>query len=66
MMKQKICPKKQTTVKAIQLQAKIATLVTAFSRVRKGLEPIAPKTDLGYAANFLYMLSGEEPEDNRN
>ena len=50
-------------LKAIKLQAKIPTLVTAFSRVRKGLEPVAPKSDLGYAANFLYMLSGEVPED---
>lgn len=49
--------------KAIKLQAKIATIVTAFSRIRKGQEPIAPKTDLGYAANFLYMLTGEQPED---
>ncbi|WP_313891596.1 citrate synthase [Psychrobacillus sp.] len=49
-------------LKAIQLQAKVSTLVTAFSRVRKGLEPVAPKTDLGYAANFLYMLYGEMPE----
>lgn len=49
--------------KAIKLQAKVATIVTAFSRVRKGLEPIAPKPELGYAANFLYMLNGEEPED---
>lgn len=47
--------------KAIRLQAKIATVVTTFSRVRKGLEPIAPKPELGYAANFLYMLTGEEP-----
>ena len=50
-------------LKAIKLQAKIPTLVTAFSRVRKGLEPVAPKTDLGYAANFLYMLHGELPQD---
>lgn len=49
--------------KAINLQAKIATIVTAFSRVRKGLEPVAPRADLGYAANFLYMLSGKEPEE---
>lgn len=49
--------------KAIKLQAKIATIVTAFSRIRKGQEPVAPKTDLGYAANFLYMLTGEEPQD---
>ncbi|BAQ11737.1 citrate synthase [Bacillus sp. OxB-1] len=48
--------------KAIKLQAKVATIVTAFSRIRKGLEPIAPKPELGYAANFLYMLNGEEPE----
>lgn len=48
--------------KAINLQAKIATVVTAFSRVRKGLEPVEPRADLGYAANFLYMLSGQEPE----
>ncbi|MEK3980945.1 citrate synthase [Psychrobacillus sp. FSL K6-2836] len=50
-------------LKAIKLQAKIPTLVTAFSRVRKGQEPVAPKTDLGYAANFLYMLHGELPQD---
>ncbi|MHA6260653.1 citrate synthase [Sporosarcina sp. CAU 1771] len=49
--------------KAIKLQAKIATIVTAFSRIRKGLEPVAPKPELSYAANFLYMLSGEEPKD---
>ncbi|MDZ5712448.1 citrate synthase [Jeotgalibacillus haloalkalitolerans] len=49
--------------KAIRLQAKIATIVTAFARIRKGQEPIAPKADLSFAANFLYMLNGELPED---
>ena len=48
--------------KAIRLQAKIATVVTAFARIRRGQEPITPKPELGYAANFLYMLSGKEPE----
>ncbi|WP_059171378.1 citrate synthase [Bacillus sp. FJAT-27445] len=48
--------------KAIRLQAKIPALVTAFARIRKGLEPIAPRKDLGFAANFLYMLTGKEPE----
>jgi citrate synthase len=48
--------------KAIRLQAKMATLVTTFARVRKGLEPVAPREDLSFAANFLYMLSGKEPE----
>lgn len=47
--------------KAIRLQAKIPAIVTAFSRIRKGLEPIAPRKDFGYAQNFLYMLNGNEP-----
>ncbi|MGM9924599.1 MAG: citrate synthase [Bacillus sp. (in: firmicutes)] len=47
--------------KAIRLQAKIPTIVTAFSRIRKGLEPVSPRKDLSFAANFLYMLSGQEP-----
>ncbi|WP_075982542.1 citrate synthase [Bacillus massilinigeriensis] len=49
--------------KAIRLQAKIPTIVTAFARIRKGLEPVAPRKDLSFAANFLYMLTGEEPKD---
>ncbi|TFE00942.1 citrate synthase [Jeotgalibacillus salarius] len=49
--------------KAVRLQAKIATIVTAFARIRKGQEPVAPKNDLSFAANFLYMLNGEMPED---
>jgi citrate synthase len=48
--------------KAIRLQAKMPTIITSFSRVRKGLQPIAPKKDLSYAANFLYMLTGQEPD----
>ncbi|MBO8177240.1 citrate synthase [Aeribacillus pallidus] len=49
--------------KAIRLQAKIPTIVTAFSRIRKGLEPVAPRKDLSFAANFLYMLTGNEPDE---
>ncbi len=48
--------------KAIRLQAKLPTLVAAFSRIRKGQEPVSPRADLSIAANFLYMLSGKEPE----
>jgi len=48
--------------KAIRLQAKVPTVVTAFARIRKGLEPVAPRKDLSFAANFLYMLSGKEPD----
>src|SRR5690554_3078893 len=48
--------------KAIRLQAKIPTIVTTFARIRKGLEPVEPRKDLSFAANFLYMLTGEEPD----
>jgi citrate synthase len=48
--------------KAIRLQAKMPAIVATFARVRKGLEPIAPRQDLNFAANFLYMLTGKEPE----
>ena len=48
--------------KAVRLQAKMPAIITTFARVRKGLEPIAPRTDLSFAANFLYMLTGKEPD----
>lgn len=47
--------------KAVRIQAKIATIVTTFARLREGKEPIQPRSDLSFAANFLYMLTGEEP-----
>ncbi|MFC0270273.1 citrate synthase [Metabacillus herbersteinensis] len=49
--------------KMIRLQAQIPTIVTTFARVRKGLDPITPRTDLTMAANFLYTLTGEEPSE---
>jgi citrate synthase len=49
--------------KALRIQAQIPTIVTAFSRIRQGKEPVKPNSDLSFAANFLYMLKGEEPND---
>lgn len=49
--------------KAYRLIAQFATIVAAFDRIRNGHEPIAPRSDLSHAANFLYMLSGEVPND---
>lgn len=49
--------------KALKLQAQLPTIVTAFSRIREGKEPLAPRSDLSFAANFLYMLTGEEPSE---
>ena len=48
--------------KAIRLQAKVATIVTAFARIRQGKDPVAPRKDLSYAENFLYMLNDREGE----
>lgn len=47
--------------KAIRLQAKVPGIVAAFSRIRKGLDPVEPKEEYGIAENFLYTLNGEEP-----
>ncbi|MFB9234214.1 citrate synthase/methylcitrate synthase [Plantactinospora siamensis] len=38
------------------------TLLTALHRLRAGEEPVEPRDDLGYAANYLYMLTGREPD----
>lgn len=44
-----------------KLLAQFPTLTAAFERVRRGLEPVAPRSDLSLAGNFLYTLTGEEP-----
>ena len=46
----------------IRLLAKIPTMVAAFQLMRKGNDPVQPRDDLGYAANFLYMLKEQEPD----
>lgn len=47
--------------KALQLFAKIPTIIAADYRTRKGLEVIAPKKDLSFSANFFHMCFGEVP-----
>ncbi|MDB4950215.1 MAG: citrate synthase [Gemmatimonadetes bacterium] len=51
--------------KAILLTAKMPTLTAAFERIRNGKEPVAPRAGLSMAANFLYMLNGEEADEIR-
>ncbi len=46
----------------IRLLAKIPTMVAAFQLMRKGNDPVQPRDDLDYAANFLYMLNEQEPD----
>ncbi|ELZ19395.1 2-methylcitrate synthase/citrate synthase II [Haloterrigena salina JCM 13891] len=52
-----------TMRKGRRITAKIPTALAAFERYRLGEEPVDPHPDLGLAANFLYMLTGEEPSD---
>jgi citrate synthase len=44
--------------RAIGLVARAATIVAAYARLRRGLDPVAPDPTLGHAANYLYMLEG--------
>ena len=43
--------------KAIRLQAQIPTIVAAFARIRKGLEPIAPKSRFKFCSKFLIYVN---------
>ena len=49
--------------KAIRLVAKLATVVAAWERIRNDQEPIDPDPNLSHAANFLYMMKGEVPDE---
>src|SRR5688500_9623324 len=46
---------------AIKLTAQFPTLVATAERIRRGLEPVQPNSQLNIASNFLYMLNGSAP-----
>jgi len=48
--------------KAMRLIAKTPALIAYYERMRTGQEIVPPNPKLPHAANFLYMLSGEEPD----
>ncbi len=48
--------------KAVRLTGQVTTATAAWDRIRKGLEPVAPRADLALSANFLYMLTDAEPQ----
>ncbi|WP_327220966.1 citrate synthase [Streptomyces cyaneofuscatus] len=50
---------------ALAACAAVPTILTALQRLGEGLEPVEPREDLPYAANYLYMLTGTEPEPDR-
>lgn len=47
--------------KAKSLIAKFPTIVAYYHRIRTGQNLVHPNDDFDHAANFLYMLHGEEP-----
>lgn len=47
---------------AARLVARMPSIVAIHHRLRSGVAPIGPRADLGMAANFLYMLTGTEPD----
>jgi citrate synthase len=49
--------------KGRRITAKMPTALAAYTRLRDGEEPVAPRADLDHAANFLYMLNDEEPDE---
>jgi citrate synthase len=48
--------------KAYRLMARTPQIVAGYQRLRTGAEAIEPRDDLGVAANFLYALTGKEPD----
>jgi len=48
--------------RAINLIAKVPTIISSWERIRNDKEPIQPDPELNHAANFLYMLTGERPD----
>jgi len=49
--------------KAVRLMSRTAAIVTTFDRVRKEQPIVESDPKLGFAANFLYALTGNRPDD---
>jgi citrate synthase len=54
---------KPTLDQAIALTARFPLFLAAFHRLRNGLEPLESHPELGYAANYLYLLGGQIPKE---
>jgi citrate synthase len=50
---------------ARDLVAVFPTIVAAYWRLLQHQDPIEPRSDLGHAANFLFMLSADSPSEER-
>jgi citrate synthase len=55
--------KESSYERAINLISKVPTIIASWQRIRNGKWAIDPKPELSHAANFLYMLTGEIPDE---
>lgn len=51
-----------TVDQVFDLIAQTPTMLTRYVRRSAGETPVAPRTDLGHVANYLYMLEGRPPD----
>ncbi|MBM4326516.1 MAG: citrate (Si)-synthase [Deltaproteobacteria bacterium] len=49
--------------KAIRLIARLPVVTAAWHRIRQGKEPLPSDDSLSHAANFLWQLTGEKPDE---
>lgn len=52
---------KPTLDQAIEVTARLPLFLAAFHRLRNSQEPLEPRSELGHAANYLYLLTGQAP-----
>ena len=52
-----------TLGKGIKLISQIPMIVAAHHRLRSGKEVVAPDLNLGHAAHFIYLLTGNQPPE---
>ncbi|GCE26073.1 citrate synthase 1 [Dictyobacter alpinus] len=54
---------KPTIEQAIAATARFPLILATFHRLRQGKEPLESRSELGHAANYLYLLTGELPKE---
>jgi citrate synthase len=48
--------------KAMRMLGQVTTICAAWTRISKGRDPITPREDLTLAQNFVYMMTGNDPD----
>lgn len=48
---------------SVKIISRMPVMVSMWEHIRRGYDPVEPRSDLSYAENFLYMLTGDEPDE---